>query len=411
MFADYRFALVISSYRLYTSFAMFNETLSGNVGAAYTHSASSPEPNANKHLKGAKALAYIIVILLSLFGNVMVVRVVHKNRRMRTITNYLIINMALADLLTTVFNMLPTLYWIFRGFDVWAIGGWIGEIFCKLLNFAQSVSITVSVLTLCAIAFDRFFAVFRPLKRVITFRVAKGIIGATWLSSIVISGPQLYVLTSTGEKGRAQCVENWGPPFDAATARRDYTIALFVLLYALPLAVIAVLYTVIMLKLWRRQAPGQVLTLNQENKDKTNRKVLKMLVTVVIVFALSWLPLYVRMFVMFAESHRYRCGLPYDMDFLTLYLGHANSAVNPYIYVIFNENYRRGFKTVLSRRNRSSKNSLQTTSRRTRSSRLQDKEVMLMCADSHEANADARNSKRETAAEEGLPLTTTTENL
>ena len=391
---------------------MFNETLSGGVPvAAYTDSTSCPEPNTNKYVKGVKAAAYILVILLSLFGNVMVVRVVHKNRRMRTITNYLIINMALADLLTTVFNMLPTLYWIFRGLDVWAVGGWIGETLCKLLNFAQSVSITVSVFTLCAIAFDRFFAIFRPLKRVITFRVAKGIIGASWMSSIVVAGPQLYVLTTAGKKGHGQCVEHWGAPFDEATAPRDYTIALFVLLYALPLAVIAFLYTVIMLKLWRRRAPGQQLSLNQENKDKTNRKVLKMLVTVVIVFALSWLPLYVRMFVMFAESDRYVCGLPYEMDFLTLYLGHANSAINPYIYVIFNENYRRGFKSVLSTRERRNKSSVsQSTTRRTRSSRLQEKDAMLACADSREIKTDVQTSEKENA-EKMLPLTTTTENL
>ena len=391
---------------------MFNETLSGVVPvAAYTDSTSCPEPNTNKYVKGVKAAAYILVILLSLFGNVMVVRVVHKNRRMRTITNYLIINMALADLLTTVFNMLPTLYWIFRGLDVWAVGGWIGETLCKLLNFAQSVSITVSVFTLCAIAFDRFFAIFRPLKRVITFRVAKGIIGASWMSSIVVAGPQLYVLTTAGKKGHGQCVEHWGAPFDEATAPRDYTIALFVFLYALPLAVIAFLYTVIMLKLWRRRAPGQQLSLNQENKDKTNRKVLKMLVTVVIVFALSWLPLYVRMFVMFAESDRYVCGLPYEMDFLTLYLGHANSAINPYIYVIFNENYRRGFKSVLSTRERRNKSSVsQSTTRRTRSSRLQEKDAMLACADSREIKTDVHTSEKENA-EKMLPLTTTTENL
>lgn len=390
---------------------MLNETLSASVPtAASADSATCPEPNANKYVKGVKAAAYIVVILLSLFGNAMVVRVVHKNRRMRTITNYLIINMALADLLTTVFNMLPTLYWIFRGLDVWAVGGWIGEALCKLLNFAQSVSITVSVFTLCAIAFDRFFAIFRPLKRVITFRVAKVIIAASWLSSIIVSGPQLYVLTITGAKGLAQCVENWGPLFDEATAPRNYTIALFVLLYALPLAVIAFLYTVIMLKLWRRKAPGQELTSNQENKEKTNRKVLKMLVTVVIVFALSWLPLYVRMFVMFANSDRYVCGLPYDMDFLTLYLGHANSAVNPYIYVIFNENYRRGFKTVLLTRNRSSKSLSQSTSRKTRSSRLQEKDATLACADAREKNADLRVGEKE-STKKLLPVTTTTENL
>ena len=318
--------------------------------SANTNSTACPEPTANKYIKGIKGVAYILAILLSLFGNIMVVRVVHKNRRMRTITNYLIINMALADLLTTVFNMLPTLYWIFSGSNVWAIGGSIGDVLCKLLGFAQSVSIAVSVFTLCAIAFDRFFAIFRPLKRVITFRVAKFIIGASWVSAIIVSGPALYTLKTTGERGFTQGNEKWGPPFNEATTSRDYTIALFVLLYAFPLTVIASLYTVIMLKLWRRKAPGQELTSNQQNKEKTNRKVLKMLVTVVIVFALSWLPLYVRMFVMFVKSDRYACGLPYEMEFLTLFLGHANSAVNPYIYVIFNENYRRGFRTVLFRR-------------------------------------------------------------
>lgn len=171
---------------------MVNETLpASGVPTALTTPdyPSCPDPNSNKYVKGIKAAAYILVMLLSLFGNAMVVRVVHKNRRMRTITNYLIINMALADLLTTVFNMLPTTYWIFQGLDVWAVGGWIGEVLCKLLNFTQSLSISVSVFTLCAIAFDRFFAIFRPLKRVITFRVAKGIIAASWLSSIIIFRP------------------------------------------------------------------------------------------------------------------------------------------------------------------------------------------------------------------------------
>ena len=363
-------------------------------------------------MKGIKAAAYVLVMLLSLFGNVMVVRVVHKNRRMRTITNYLIINMALADLLTTVFNMLPTTYWILQGLDIWAVGGWIGEVLCKLLSFSQSLSISVSVFTLCAIAFDRFFAIFRPLKRVITFRVAKGIIAASWLSSIIVSGPQLYVLSITGEKGVAQCVETWAPPFDKAKAPRDYTIALFFLLYALPLTVIASLYSVIMMKLWRRQAPGQELSSNQENKDKTNRKVLKMLVTVVIVFALSWLPLYVRMFVMFAESDRYICGLPYEMDFLTLYLGHANSAVNPYIYVIFNENYRRGFRTALSRRQRGSSRISESTTRRTRSSRLQgERDANLHCGDSRDGNKAALRFSKKDNEKALLPMTTTTENL
>ena len=240
--------------------------------SANTNSTACPEPTANKYIKGIKGVAYILAILLSLFGNIMVVRVVHKNRRMRTITNYLIINMALADLLTTVFNMLSTLYWIFSGSNVWAIGGSIGDVLCKLLGFAQPVSIAVSVFTLCAITFDHFFAIFRPLKRVITFRVAKFNNGVSWVSAIIVSDPALYTLKTTGERGFTQGNEKWGPPFNEATTSRDYTIALFVLLYAFPLTVIASLYTVIMFKLWRGKAPGQELTSNKENKEKPTEK-------------------------------------------------------------------------------------------------------------------------------------------
>lgn len=72
-----------------------------------------------------------------------------------------------------------------------------------------------------------------------------------------------------------------------------------------------------------------------------------MLVIVVIVFVLFWFLLYVRMFVMFVELVCYVCGLFYDMDFLILFFGYVNFVVNLYIYVIFNENYRRGFRIVL----------------------------------------------------------------
>lgn len=301
-----------------------------------------PEQHSNKYLKGVKAAAYILLIVLSLFGNTVLIRVVYRNPRMRNITNYHIVNMAFADLLTTVFNMLPTVYWVISGLGIWAVGGLAGEVLCKLLNFVQTATISASIFTLGAIASDRFAAIFAPLKRFTTFHAAKILIVVSWISSIAVSAPLLYVLNNIGEKGRAKCVEHWGPLFDEVAVPRDYTIALFILLYAFPLITIAFLYLAIMFKLWTRETPGQELSSNQEKKEKMNRKVLKMLMTVVIVFALSWIPLYVRMFL-----RHYVCGLPYDMDFVCVYLGHANSAINRYIYVIFNENYRNGFRTIL----------------------------------------------------------------
>ena len=48
---------------------------------------------------------YVLAMLISLLGNSAIVWIVHKNRRMRTLTHYLIVNMAVADLMITVFHM------------------------------------------------------------------------------------------------------------------------------------------------------------------------------------------------------------------------------------------------------------------------------------------------------------------
>lgn len=324
-----------------------SETVVANLGQNATSTFACPESKDSIFSKGLKIFWYFAIIGLSLLGNAVVVWVVRRSPRMRTVTNYFIVNVSLADLLTTLFNMLPTLFWIIQGVDVWYIGGAFGEALCKLFQFFQLVSISCSVLSMAAIAFDRFFAIFRPLKRTISFPGAKKIIVVIWLASLVFSCPNLYVLRLEQIDDVVYCVEKWSPLFDEATSPLAYTIALFIGLYALPLLIIGVLYTTVIIRLWSRTTPGQNSITNRSNRERTNKKVLKMLITVVVVFAVCWLPLYVRMFLLFSYPVRYLCGLPYHLDFITLYLGHANSAVNPYIYVIFNENFRKGFKAVI----------------------------------------------------------------
>ena len=48
---------------------------------------------------------YLLAMTISLLGNSAVIMIVRKNRRMRTLTHYLIVNMAVADLLITIFHM------------------------------------------------------------------------------------------------------------------------------------------------------------------------------------------------------------------------------------------------------------------------------------------------------------------
>ena len=57
----------------------------------------------------ARATAYLAVLLVGVAGNMLVIDVMSKSPRMRTVTNYFIINLAIADLLVLVVCLPPTL--------------------------------------------------------------------------------------------------------------------------------------------------------------------------------------------------------------------------------------------------------------------------------------------------------------
>jgi hypothetical protein len=198
-----------------------------------------------------------------------------------------------------------------------------------------------------AIAIDRFFAVVFPLRRYITFTVAYGMMAVVWTAAIGISAPFLYAMNvrPAEEPGKYWCDETWNlEDPSTSSAPKDYTIVLFLFFYAIPLVIISVLYSFVIYKLWIRKIPGQRSETNEQRANKSKKKVLKMLLVVVIVFAVCWLPIYVSQFMYFFGGP---CGPPRSLIFFGFFVGHANSAINPCIYVLFNENFRKGFRDAL----------------------------------------------------------------
>ena len=88
-------------------------------------------------------------VLVATGGNIIVIWIVLAHKRMRTVTNYFLVNLAVADTLISVLNTLFTS--TFLMYQDW----WYGEPFCKLSNFISICTITASVLTFMAIAIDR----------------------------------------------------------------------------------------------------------------------------------------------------------------------------------------------------------------------------------------------------------------
>lgn len=95
---------------------------------------------------------YGIVILLSGLGNALVIWTVVWNKHMRTITNLYILNLAIADLLVSVFVM-PLKMLEYAAPCDWGIFQY--NSLCSFLYFILPVIVFTSVLTLMAISLER----------------------------------------------------------------------------------------------------------------------------------------------------------------------------------------------------------------------------------------------------------------
>ncbi|XP_015594309.1 octopamine receptor beta-1R isoform X1 [Cephus cinctus] len=105
----------------------------------------------------AKASIMGFIILCALFGNLLVIVSVMRHRKLRVITNYFVVSLALADMLVAIFAM------TFNA-SVELSGKWLfGYFMCDVWNSLDVFFSTVSILHLCCISVDRYYAIVQPL--------------------------------------------------------------------------------------------------------------------------------------------------------------------------------------------------------------------------------------------------------
>ena len=288
-----------------------------------------------------KITALFVITIASLVGNILVITVSRRNRNLQTIAYSFVVNMAIADLMTTVINMPESIIVEIRNTDQW-FPGKMGVAMCKFWPFLQQVCAFCSVLSLLAISLDRYFAICLPFRRIMSKKLSRVIILLTWLLPVVSSAPMLVANNVVEISGELLCLETWPSPFDPIKVPTDYTIILFALFYVLPSTVISFLYSLVIFKIWRRRVPGNRSTVTTEAYSRSRRKALKVFISIVVCFALCWLPYHVTFFLLSYNEIYFYCGLPRDIDFIAVFFSHSISAFNPCIYLILNKEYRTG---------------------------------------------------------------------
>ncbi|KAJ8976233.1 hypothetical protein NQ317_009730 [Molorchus minor] len=197
---------------------------------------------------------YLIIFVLAVLGNSLVLVTLVRNKRMRTVTNVYLFNLAISDLLLGVFCMPFTLVGqVLRNFI-------FGSTMCKLIPYFQAiktriglqvkpVSVSVGVWTLVAISLERYFAICRPLKsrRWQTQFHAYKMIAFVWLASLFWSGPVLAVSKLKAMKKGHKCREVWPNP----RSEQIFNLFLDVMLLLIPMLIMSLAYSLIMSKLWK----------------------------------------------------------------------------------------------------------------------------------------------------------------
>ncbi|XP_026175052.1 trace amine-associated receptor 1-like [Mastacembelus armatus] len=285
----------------------------------------------------------VICVLLNIFlgllavvttcGNLLIVFSITYFKQLHTPTNCLILSLAVTDLLvgvlvfpfTMTFSLSSCLYH--------------EDLFCQIRgSFDVSLS-TSSILNLCCIAVDRYYAVCHPLtyRTKINGRVVVVMILVNWSIS-VLTGIGIMTAGLHHENCEKSCSMNvllsstLGPTFS----------------FYLPAIVMVSIYLKIFL-VAQKQARSIQNTTCQSLKSratvsKMERKATKTLATVMGVFLMCWTPFFLCItFVPFTKN-----SVPVSVIETLNWVSLVNSMFNPFIYAFFYSWFRLAIRMIIS---------------------------------------------------------------
>ncbi|XP_047243620.1 trace amine-associated receptor 1-like [Girardinichthys multiradiatus] len=275
-------------------------------------------------------LFYIFLGLLSVItmcGNLLVIISIIYFKQLHTPSNYLIISLAVTDLLVGIvvfplsmsFSLSSCLYY--------------RDLICKIRDSLDVILSSTSISNLCCISVDRYYAVCHPL----TYRskINTGIVLVMILMSWGVS-----VLVAIGfivaEINQEKCKENC---FSDAVLEK---VLAPVLSFYLPVIVMLYIYLRIFLVAQRQARSIQDTATSAVNINNVERKATKTLAIVMGVFLMCWLPFFL------CFSFQLLGGVSVSVYETLNWLALSNSMLNPFIYAFFYSWFRSAFKMIIS---------------------------------------------------------------
>ncbi len=341
-----------------------------------------------------------LAIIVTIIGNILVILAVCKHNTQKSLhapQNYFLVSLAFADLTVGVFVMPLSASYYIRGY-------WTHNyVICDIWRTLDVCLCTASILNLCAIALDRYWAITDPVKYA-PKRTKKRmcfIIAFVWLLSGLISVPPLLGWDEATNSQHPNCI---------LSQQLAYIILSSSTSFYIPFIVMSVVYFRIFQAVRirgrrvRRHTPLYQLDIEKNSSDKQNsdkekkgkypmsspqktenggpsllsvimpdqasdapsdmetavrqirkqqlkinirkeRRAARTLGIILGAFTICWLPFFLMYVILpFCKS----CQHPgRRVEAVITWIGYVNSACNPIVYTIFNNDFRSAFYNLL----------------------------------------------------------------
>uniref|UniRef100_H3D9L3 KISS1 receptor a n=1 Tax=Tetraodon nigroviridis TaxID=99883 RepID=H3D9L3_TETNG len=287
-------------------------------------------------------LFFCLIMLVGLVGNSLVIYVISKHRQMRTATNFYIANLAATDIIFLVccVPFTATLY---------PLPGWIfGNFMCKFVAFLQQLKLLAVTLICMQSITPRPLSLF-PLCSCekMTPRVAMIVSVCIWIGSFVLSTPVLvYQRLEVGYwyGPRQYCMER----FPSKTHERAFILYQFIAAYLLPVLTISFCYSLMVKRVGQPTVEpvdnNYQVNLLSERTISIRSKVSKMVIVIVLLFAICWGPIQILVLFQSFSTNYQPNYTTYKIKTWANCMSYANSSVNPIVYGFMGATFQKSFR-------------------------------------------------------------------
>ncbi|XP_054585709.1 C-C chemokine receptor type 3 [Eptesicus fuscus] len=302
----------------------------------YDYGLSTPCVKVDVQVLGTQLLPplYALVFGVGLLGNLMVVVILTKYRRLCILTNIYLLNLAICDLLFLF--TLP--FWIhYLKWNEWVFGHWM----CKLLSGLYCIGLYGEIFFIILLTLDRYLAIVHAVFALRTRTVTIGIVSSvlTWVLAGLVALPEFIFHKAQEQSGMLFCSSLY-PEDEEDAWKRFYALRMNLLSLALPLLVMVVCYSGIIKTLMR--CPS-----------RKKHKAIRLIFVIMVVFFIFWAPYnLVVLLSAFQEIFDISCARSNQLDMalqVTEVISYTHCCVNPIIYAFVGERFRQHLRHFFHR--------------------------------------------------------------